>query len=81
MAYDKHSSPADLYLGAYLLRFIEIKDKGRNKQSDGFRSGESTVLVKASSLDAPWVKVKRLEGSILGRTVVGLTECQFNGNT
>jgi hypothetical protein len=43
-----------------LLRFVELKDKRRNKPEKKFISWENTVLVKASSLDSAYTKVRRI---------------------
>lgn len=60
MAYDKNISPIGSYLGSYLLRFVELKDKRRNKPEKKFISWENTVLVKASSLDSAYTKVRKI---------------------
>ena len=60
MAYDKNISPVGWYLGSYLLRFVELKDKRRNNPEKKFISWENTVLVKASSLDTAYTKVERI---------------------
>lgn len=57
MAYSKNTSPVDWYLGAYLLRLMELRDPDRNDPECRFRSWENTVLVRAKSFDEAYAKV------------------------
>jgi hypothetical protein len=57
VTYDKNISPVDWYMGAYLLRFMELGDPTRNDLERRFLSWENTVLVRASSFDEAFEKV------------------------
>jgi hypothetical protein len=65
-AYDKNTSPVGWYLGAYLLRFMELNDPCRNDEDRRFLSWENTVLVRAKTFDEAYAKVVAIgkEGAI-----------------
>lgn len=58
MAYDRNTSPVGWYVGAYLLRFMELRDPMRNDPERRFLSWENTVLVRATSFDEAFEKVE-----------------------
>lgn len=55
---DKNISPVGLYIGSYLIRFIEINDKGNFDPEKRFLSWENTVIVTAKNLDEAFDKVE-----------------------
>jgi len=57
VAYDKNRSPVNWYMGAYLLRFMELGDPNRNDANRRFLSWENTVLVRAEDFDEAFEKV------------------------
>lgn len=57
VAHDKNKSPVGWYMGAYLLRFMELRDPNRNVPERRFLSWENTVLVRADSFDEALEKV------------------------
>jgi hypothetical protein len=63
MAYDKNLSPVGWYYASYLLRFVELRETGRNDAEKRFLAWENTVLVKAKSLDAAYDKVEKIAGT------------------
>lgn len=57
MPYDKSISPVGWYVGAYLIRFIEIGEQGNDDPEARFLSWENTVIVKADNLSQAYDKV------------------------
>lgn len=57
MPYDKSISPVGWYVGAYLIRFIEIGEQGNDDPETRFLSWENTVIVKADNLSQAYDKV------------------------
>ncbi|WP_199609875.1 DUF4288 domain-containing protein [Flocculibacter collagenilyticus] len=55
---DKNVSPVGWYVGSYLIRFIELEEDGNFDEENRFLSWESTILVKASSLDDAYDKIE-----------------------
>lgn len=60
MPSDKNKSPIGWYLGSYLLRFIELKNKRNNDPEERFTSWENTVLVKAKTIESAYSKIERI---------------------
>ena len=60
MTYNKNNSPIGWYLGAYLLRFVELNDPQRNEGDCRFLSWENTVLVRAKTMKQAFSKVERI---------------------
>ena len=60
MTYDKNSSSVGWYLGAYLLRFVELSDPQRDEDECRFLSWENTVLVRAKTMKQAFSKVERI---------------------
>jgi len=60
VGYDRNISPVDWYMGAYLLRFMELGDPKRNDPERRFLSWENTVLVRASTFDEAFAKVEAI---------------------
>ena len=60
MTYNKNISPVGWYLGAYLLRFIELNDPQRNDDNCRFLSWENTVLVRAKTMKQAFLKVEKI---------------------
>lgn len=60
MTYDKNRSPVGWYLGAYLLRFVELSDPQQNDEECRFLSWENTVLVRANTMKQAYAKVERI---------------------
>ena len=54
--HDKNVSPVGWYLVSYLLRFVELRDKGNDDDEKRFLSWENTVLLKAQDLDEAYDK-------------------------
>ena len=57
---DKNISPVGWYVGAYLLRFIELEDKDNFDPERRFLSWENTVIVKAKNLDEAYKKIEKI---------------------
>ena len=60
MAHDRNVSPVGWYLGAYLLRFVELNDPKRDDPNKKFLSWENTVLVRAKSLREAFRKIDHI---------------------
>jgi hypothetical protein len=54
------TSPVGWYVGAYLLRFIELDAEDNFDEEKRFLSWENTVLVRADSLDEAYEHVERI---------------------
>jgi hypothetical protein len=61
--YDKNISPVDWYVGSYLIRFIELEEKGNFDLERRFHSWENTVIVNARSLDEAYKKIEDIAKS------------------
>ena len=57
---DKNISPVGWYIGAYLLRFIELDNKDNYNEEKRFTAWENTVIVKANSLDEAYDKIEQI---------------------
>jgi hypothetical protein len=57
MPYDKNVSPVGWYVGAYLIRFIELGAKNNEDPEARFQSWENTVIVNAENLSKAYDKV------------------------
>ena len=57
---DKNISPVDWYVGAYLMRFIELNDDNNFDEEERFTAWENTVIVKAKSLDEAYEKIEKI---------------------
>ncbi|QKE63321.1 DUF4288 domain-containing protein [Aquipseudomonas campi] len=60
MARDKNISPVGWYVGAYLLRFIEVNDPSNEDGEERFLSWENTVIVKAENMDEAYDKIEKI---------------------
>lgn len=60
MAHDRNVSPVGWYLGAYLLRFVELKAPKRDDPEKKFLSWENMVLVRAKSLNEAFRKIEKI---------------------
>ena len=60
MTINKNVAPYGWYVGAYLLRFIELTEVGNDDPEKRFLSWENTVLVKAKDLDEAYDKIVKL---------------------
>ncbi len=58
--YDKNLSPVGWYVGSYLIRFIEIEEKGNFDPERRFISWENTVIVKATNMDEAFQKIEKI---------------------
>jgi hypothetical protein len=56
--YDKNISPVGWYIGTYLIRFIELNEDGNDDLEKRFHSWESTVIVKANSMEEAFNKIE-----------------------
>ena len=56
--HDKNISPVGWYVGSYLIRFIEIEEKGNDDPERRFHAWENTVIVKASSMEEAFEKIE-----------------------
>ncbi len=54
---DNNVSPVGWYIGAYLLRFVELADPSIEDEESKFLTWENTVIVRASNLDEAYDKV------------------------
>ena len=61
--YDKNISPVGWYVGAYLIRFIEIEEAGNFDLEKKFLSWENTVIVRANDLDEAYEKIEQIAKS------------------
>jgi len=52
-----NTSPVGWYVGSYVLRFIELAEKGNFDPERRFLAWENTVLVQASDLDDAYDKI------------------------
>ena len=53
----KNISPVGWYVGSYVLRFIELAERGNSDPMRRFYTWENTVIVKARSLDHAYDKI------------------------
>ncbi len=60
MARDKNISPVGWYVGAYLLRFIEVNEPSNEDDEERFLSWENTVIVKAENMDEAYDKIEKI---------------------
>jgi len=60
MKYSKNIAPYGWYVGSYLLRFIELGEKGNQDLERRFLTWENTIIVKARNLDHAYDKVSSL---------------------
>jgi hypothetical protein len=58
--HDKNISPVGWYVGSYLIRFIEIDEKGNHDPERRFHAWENTVIVKASSIEEAYDKIEKI---------------------
>jgi hypothetical protein len=61
--HDKNISPVGWYVGSYLIRFIELEEKGNFDPEQRFHSWENTVLIKAGSIEEAFKKVEEIAKS------------------
>jgi len=57
---DENIPPDGWYVGAYLLRFIELEETGNFDLERRFHSWENTVIVKANNLEEAFEKVEKI---------------------
>lgn len=50
-------SPVGWYVGAYLIRFVELEAEGNDDPEKKFLSWENTIIVKANDLHEAYDKV------------------------
>ena len=55
--HDPTLAPYGWYVGSYLLRFVEVADKGKESPKRRFLSWENTVIVKARNIGHAFDKV------------------------
>jgi hypothetical protein len=60
LARDKNISPVGWYVGAYLLRFIEVNDPSNEEGEERFLSWKNTVIVKADNMDEAYDKIEKI---------------------
>ena len=53
----KNMSPVGWYVGSYVLRFVELAERGNNDPKRKFLTWENTVIVTARSLDHAYDKI------------------------
>jgi glutaredoxin len=59
----KHISPYGWYIASYLLRFIIISDKNKNKPNKKFSAWENTILVKSKNSVEAYKKAEKIAKS------------------
>jgi hypothetical protein len=57
MSWSKNVSPVGWYVGSYLLRFVELVQKGNDDLEKRFLTWENTILVRAADLDDAYDKI------------------------
>ncbi len=62
-SHDKNTSPVGWYIGTYLIRFIEIDEKGNDDLENRFYSWENTVIVKANTMEEAFDKIEEIAKS------------------